>query len=129
MIRPFGLTTENDIKNEIDAMIAICGNEHKNIVTILHHGPLPSSDYHFIDMQFCELNLDDYINGERPTFGQVHTTPSRNFAFVPRDCSLQLKMQNIWTIMSEISDGLKFMHEKRFVHRDLKPRNSGTLEL
>lgn len=107
-------------------MITICANGgHRNIVTILDHGVLPSSDYYFIDMEFCELNLGDYIDGKYPTFDEGDTQPSRNLEFVPKDSSLNLRMQNIWTIMSEITDGLMFIHDHQFVHRDLKPRNGG----
>lgn len=75
-------------------------------------------------MELCDLNLGHYISGERlPVNDGSVAQPPINLVFVRKDSSVVLKMQNIWTIMSHIANGLQFLHEQHFVHRDLKPRN------
>ena len=60
IVRPLGTSPE------VEALIAITENGgHQNIVTILSHGRLPASDYHFIDMELCDLDLNEYIDGVR----------------------------------------------------------------
>ena len=46
-----------------------------------------------------------------------------NASYLSSDSSWSLKLLNIWTIMSDITKGLAFLHEHRQIHRDLKPRN------
>lgn len=127
MIRPFAHTTKEDIENEVRMIMEICNtNGHRNIVQVLNHGSLPSSDYIFIDMELCDLNLADYITGKRSLKPTQTIAGSTNMAFVPEGSSLPQKLQNAWIILCHIVGGVKFLHERKYVHRDLKPRN-GTL--
>jgi len=64
-------------------------------------GKFADSSHYFIDMEFCDKNLEEYI----------HETS--NF-----------EIDRIWSIMKDISDGVSFIHSHDEVHRDLKPRNS-----
>ena len=70
----------------------------------------------FIDMELCDLNLDDYI----------HCTKSE--AMVPtyfiKDQPPPIKSLQIWNVMLHIANGVEFLHRKRMIHRDLKPANS-----
>lgn len=113
-----------DIQNEVEALITISENEgHLNIISILHHGRLPASDYHFIHMELCNMDLHDYIHGVKRVNVEPKFQDSSDLVLV-RDCSVRLRMQNVFTIiMSHVSKGLKFMYERQYIHRDLKPRD------
>ena len=80
--------------------------------------------FYFVDMEFCDLTLDQYIHSNR---WDIEAMPEQivkdNPVFVPKDSAIPLKLQNVWTIMSHIAAGIDFMHKHNQVHRDLKPRN------
>src|SRR5271154_134941 len=125
----FNVTTQ-DVDDEIQAIKALRElGEHPNLVRILRDGPLDHSTYHFIDMEPCDINLLNYIRGERSGIPTVDDTPPAfpSPSFVERDCPLTLKLRNIYTIMSHIAGGLAFIHQHNYVHRDLKPENSTSL--
>jgi len=81
---------------------------------------------YYIDMELFDLNLDDYIKGKR-SLDLIQSTDKQ--VFIRGDPPLQRKMQNVWTIMSHIADGLKYIHKHKYVHRDLKPKNGTFLLL
>jgi serine/threonine protein kinase len=124
VIRDFGPVTPKDIKAEVDVITTILGTRgHDNIVEILRHGTLPRGDC-YIDMELCDVNLEKYIHKQRTIIDSATAQPWDNVAYVATDCSLQLKMQNVWTIMMHVASGLEFLHGKEYVHRDIKPPNS-----
>jgi serine/threonine protein kinase len=87
----------------------------------------PYRSFHFIDMELCDLNLDDYIRDPESRCvllaeNREATTPCCKF--VSKDAPFHFKAQNIWAIMSDIANGLVAIHDKDLVHRDLKPKNS-----
>ena len=73
---------------------------HPNVVRLLNH--LENEDYIFIVME--------YIEGG--TLGQYFK--KKNFNFSERQAS---------SIMSQIANGVKYLHRYGIVHRDLKPDN------
>ena len=73
---------------------------HPNVVRLLDH--LENEDYIFI--------VTEYIEGG--TLGQYFK--KRNFNFSERQAS---------SIMSQIANGVKYLHKYGIVHRDLKPDN------
>jgi serine/threonine protein kinase len=106
-MRPFGSVTKEHIKKEVDAVITICNTGgHENIIKILGQGTLPWLGYYYIDMEYCDINLEDYIHGRRGFKSLKRPFPQK------------------WTIMTQIARGLNFLHKGHYVHRDLKPRNS-----
>jgi serine/threonine protein kinase len=74
-------------------------------------------------MELCNLDLNDYIHGVRRFNVESNIQGSSDLVLVRKDCTVQSRMRNVFTIMSHISKGLKFMHERKYVHRDLKPHN------
>ena len=112
---------EKSINNEVRAVIKICKVEEKsvNIIRVLDHGYLhgPNSSY-FIDMELCDLNLEEYIhekNGNIPGLLDWETVDSVEGKFL------------IVAIMQQLLNGLIFIHEKDEIHRDLDPKNGDHL--
>lgn len=117
-MRPFGDLKIEYIQNEMRAIVKLCeGESHRNIVAVLNHGKLAPS-YYYIDMQFCDMNLEMYIQ-QRWTPEIEQTVPQFTSYTSP-----QSRMSQIWKIMQDITNGLKFIHSHKEIHRDLKPRNS-----
>jgi len=128
-MHPFGRNSEKAIANEIAAITKLCNiGKHQNIVDILRHGRSLDSQYYFIDMELCDLDLHAYIHDEMRAGASATPVirPSPNLAFVGKDCSLQLRLQNAFTIVTQIVNGLAFAHRNQFVHRDLKPSNGNS---
>lgn len=117
LIRPFGFVTDEDLQNELNAINRICTRNHRNIVNILRHDHVQNSPFYYIDMQFCDINLDDYIYKPWP---ESLSGTSKFFRSGKPTIPIE------WTILAEIVSGLEFIHHLGYVHRDLKPRNSIT---
>jgi serine/threonine protein kinase len=102
--------SKDDVLKEARAADILCNKKHKHIVPILRHGWL-SSSYYFFDMQPCDMNLEDYISDkykDKITFEGTYTS-------------------RIFTILSQITSGVHFIHKHKQVHRDLKPKNGTSL--
>lgn len=93
------------------AIAKLCHEGHRNLVQVLAFGHFPDDTYAFIDMELCNLNLEDYNKSNWTRIQYAHRIPIG---------SLELE---IWNIMMQIANGLMFIHEQHEVHRDLKPRN------
>lgn len=113
---------EKEIKNEVRVIDKLGANGcHQNIVTVFSHGWL--NDRYYFDMELCIFNLEDYIlSNARETFGL-----SRYFS--PSAMDDHLGCLSLWGIMTQITNGLVYIHSQRELHRDLKPRNSMFLNL
>jgi hypothetical protein len=58
------------IEDEIQAILKICkGGGHKNVVSMIHIGDIAQNV--FIDMEFCDLNLDDFITCRKDQLSAV----------------------------------------------------------
>ena len=134
IIRPFGQVNELDIQNEATSTARILqSGGHKNIIEILGHGWIDSPyQYYFIDMEYCDFNLHNYIHDPTTILIEMDDSPDHSktvnpIALLPgtikKEVAWSMKLLNIWTIMNETASGLAFLHSHGQVHRDLKPRN------
>jgi len=102
--------------NEIKAITKVCTTGHENIVQVLDHGWLVNSPYYFIDMPLCCINLEQYLNGDFTD--EVRLTLELD----PKDSPTDDINKSV-SILGQIVYGLAFVHGRKLVHRDLKPRN------
>lgn len=134
IVRPFGEVNELDIQNEARSTAEILqSGGHKNIIGILRHGWIDSPyQYYFIDMEFCDFNLHNYIHEPTTIIIEMDDLPNHSQTVDPiallsgtikKEVGWSMKLHNIWTIMNETASGLAFLHRHGQVHRDLKPRN------
>jgi serine/threonine protein kinase len=100
---------------EVDAMKELCQNEsHLNVIRLLDHGVLVDESVYFIDMELCDISLEQYINGAGAIMG-FHRL--QNWKKLEPDIFL------ITAIMQQLLSGLAFIHKSGKVHRDLNPKN------
>jgi len=119
--KPFARHSKSEILNEFRAIKKLCcEHSHKNIIAVYRYGKLSDSSYYYIDMEFCDLDLEVYIH-EPDTVGL--STSRRPPSLLP------LHSRSVLQIMRDVSRGLTFIHESHEIHRDLKPTNSMFLAL
>jgi len=94
----------------------LCRNVNDHIVTVYRHDKLPNSPYYFIDMELCDMNLEEYMYRER--------SPDREMLQLQSSLPLALDIRMIWNIMRDITNDVAFIHNHMEVHRDIKPTNS-----
>ena len=106
------------MQKEVQAIRKLCGpGAHRNIVQVLNHGQLLNAPYYYIDMEFCDLNLHDYIHQNTNPEAAQSTIP-----YFTRGTGSASSLQ-IWVVMSHIAAGVEYVHRKGHVHRDIKPAN------
>jgi len=126
-VRVIGQISRADLENEARNIATLTKiGIHNNIITIMDHGWI--KDYYFIDMELCDLTLNDYIQYFKAESGLLtfDVESSASPVFVQKNCSALMRMINIWTIGIHVARGIDFLHKHDQVHRDLKPRNGMT---
>jgi serine/threonine protein kinase len=118
----FGVTGE-DVDRELEVIRQVCLSGHRQIIQVFHQDRLRSSEIYYFYMELCHMNLHEYIHGHRSLVLQSNQRHANPFVFVGKDASTRQRTINLWTIVYEVSEGLKFVHSKRYTHRDLKPEN------
>jgi len=114
LIKPLATLSDDEIQNELRAVDKFGRNTNEHVVAVLRHGKLPNSPCYFIDMELCEMDLNQYI---------YQTQADRDLYF-KNSLPVRTDVNDIWKIMRDISDGLAFIHKHMEVHRDIKPTNS-----
>jgi serine/threonine protein kinase len=110
------------LEREVKAIKKLCGpGAHPNIVQVVDHGLLWSCEFYYIDMELCNMSLDNYLHPKHPPDAS-NLLP----CFVKGGASDSLVQ--MWTIMSQIACGVDYIHRQHKIHRDIKPANSMTLD-
>lgn len=113
LIHLFRLDASPVVANEVRAIRKLCNGTHENIIEVFDIGEFPDRSYTFIDMELCDVNLDEY-NKAIWKVDIVHRIEP------------DLRALQVWNIMKQIANALAFLHRKREIHRDVKPQNSSS---
>ena len=85
------------VQKEVQAIQKVCTQgKEVNIVQVLNHGLLTRHDYYYIDMELCDMNLDEFIHHHRSP-GQSGSLP-----YFERKAGVA-SLQQIWEVMSHIA--------------------------
>jgi serine/threonine protein kinase len=104
--------TREVIEQEARAIDELCAPPgHPHIVEVLKHGEFRNSSYYFINMELCDMTLKDFISSKPPMITQSDSEIS------------DFGEWNTWSIMTQITSGLEYIHRHAKVHRDLKTAN------
>ena len=85
------------LKNEVNIMEKMKNENSVNIREVIE-----SNDYYYIIMEYCEYNLEEYINQKRQT---------------------PLSINEVREVLNQLNNTFKLMQRKKIIHRDLKPSN------
>jgi len=95
---------KKSFENEVRAISKLCkSNSHAHIVSVFRLGEVKDSALFYIDMELCDGNLDQFM----------------------RDRAA-IELNDVWSVMVQITSGLAYIHSHGEVHRDIKPRNGKT---
>lgn len=124
MIRALGQGIKRkDIENEASAIDKLGRGDHHNVVSVLRHNWLDSTCY-FIDMELCDMNLDNFIYQDLDWNG--HNCSLHPEYLFDQHPPIWWRTTECIDVMFQLANGLEFIHSHGHVHRDLKPHNSKT---
>ena len=110
IIRQFGNVTKDDVDNEVRAVKKLCETQHPNIVQVFGYNA--EGIFHFIDMELCNISLQNYLDGgELKELSKWSSIPKNE---IPT---------HAYKISQHILNGLAYIHCLGEVHRDLSPNN------
>lgn len=102
-------------RNEVRAIETLCDGSHENIITVFRHGRLKTRHaIYFIDMEWCDTSLEDYMSGNKYIPGLLDWSKA----------GIRGKIHYLLDgIMTNVLNGLIYIHDRNEVHRDLTPAN------
>jgi len=108
LIQTGGWVTEEDIENHARVIRKLCFGGHRNIVRVFSEGYVDiAQTTYYLDMELCSSTLYEYIKGVGYWQGKCdYMTAER-------------KLCQIFDIMSQLSEALRFIHSHNEVHRDI----------
>ena len=93
-------------------------NTSDNVILILRKNWQQKEPNYYVDTELCEASLEQYIRYKEPFSYELDSNPR---LFDAPD--LGRGIWNVWDIMEQISSGLEFIHNSKYLHLNLKPRN------
>jgi serine/threonine protein kinase len=110
---------EEQVVDEVRAIEKLCDGSHANVVRFFRHGRVgKDSSFYFIDMEYCDTNLHDYVNGKSGVTELLDW---------PKASNAERIQYLIAGIMDQVLCGLVFIHGENYVHRDISPNNRESL--
>lgn len=100
----------------------VCRGSHRNILRLLGKGF--SQNLYYIEMEECDLSLEDYINHGKVAHGlptwPTHPWPMDDTEYTYKQ---QQRVFLIVAILQQLLSGLVHIHKHNAIHGNLHPRN------
>ena len=84
---------------------------NENIVRVWRIGRIPGLQFYYVDMEFCDFSLGDYVDSSEKYIFRLPNNFTQDFQ---RRCL---------DILTQITNGLAFLHSLDVMHLNLKPSN------
>ena len=103
------------VESEINALLTKGADAHKNIVRLFGNGQ--DQEFHYLALELCSCDLGRFLYQRELAFGLCNNNLAGAQVHVGRD------MLDCAVALLGLVQGLSFAHEKKVLHRDIKPQN------